>query len=66
MEVELGQGLRHQIRAQLAHLGHAIRGDVFYGGQASDRLYLNASNYEIEFRGRSYNFVSLPSFFHHL
>jgi 23S rRNA pseudouridine1911/1915/1917 synthase len=56
MEVKLGQGLRHQIRAQLSHLGFPIRGDEFYGGKAARRLYLNASKYEIEFEGKSFLF----------
>lgn len=63
MEVELFQGLRHQIRAQLAHLGFPIRGDNFYGGRPASRLYLNASNYEIAFQGRTFNFLSEPSDF---
>lgn len=63
MEVELGQGLRHQIRAQLAHLGFPIRGDEFYGGKAAQRLYLNASKYEIEFEGKTFLFTCEPSNF---
>lgn len=63
MEVELGQGLRHQIRAQLSHLGFPIRGDKFYGGKAASRLYLNASKYEISWEGKDYSFSSEPSYF---
>ncbi|MEZ5988322.1 MAG: RluA family pseudouridine synthase [Planctomycetota bacterium] len=33
-EVELGTGRRHQIRAQLAAAGHALAGDLRYGGRA--------------------------------
>lgn len=33
LEVEIvGPGRRHQIRAGMAHLGHALRGDPLYGG----------------------------------
>ncbi len=54
VEVELKSGLRHQIRAQLAHLGFPLRGDVFYGGKAANRLYLHAFQYELEFEAKSY------------
>lgn len=63
MEVELGQGLRHQIRAQLSHLGFPIRGDKFYGGKPASRLYLNASKYEISCNGQDLVFSSEPTHF---
>ena len=44
--VELKTGLRHQIRAQLAHLGFPILGDELYGGHPADRLFLHAWMYE--------------------
>ena len=44
--VNLKTGLRHQIRAQLAHLGFPILGDVLYGGRSADRLFLHALRYE--------------------
>lgn len=47
VEVTLKTGLRHQIRAQLAHLGFALVGDTFYGGRAASRLYLHALTYTI-------------------
>lgn len=47
VEVSLKTGLRHQIRAQLAHLGFPLVGDTFYGGPAAKRLYLHAYNYRI-------------------
>ncbi len=37
VEVELISGRFHQIRAQLAHLGHAIKGDVKYGARRSNK-----------------------------
>jgi 23S rRNA-/tRNA-specific pseudouridylate synthase len=60
MEVELQNGLRHQIRAQLACLGYPIRGDVFYGGKPAKRLYLHAQTYEIEFQDKAFIFCSNP------
>jgi 23S rRNA pseudouridine1911/1915/1917 synthase len=44
--VNLKTGLRHQIRAQLAHLGFPILGDELYGGRKADRLFLHALRYE--------------------
>lgn len=44
--VNLKSGLRHQIRAQLAHLGFPILGDVLYGGVEEERLFLHALRYE--------------------
>jgi 23S rRNA pseudouridine1911/1915/1917 synthase len=46
--VSLSSGLRHQIRAQLSHLGFPIVGDELYGAAKSDRLYLHALRYEWE------------------
>jgi 23S rRNA pseudouridine1911/1915/1917 synthase len=44
--VNLKTGLRHQIRAQLAHLGFPILGDILYGGRAAERVFLHALRYE--------------------
>lgn len=44
--VNLKTGLRHQIRAQLAHLGFPILGDELYGGRKAERLFLHAYRYE--------------------
>ncbi len=44
--VNLKTGLRHQIRAQLAHLGFPILGDELYGGVEAERLYLHSLRYE--------------------
>jgi 23S rRNA pseudouridine1911/1915/1917 synthase len=44
--VELETGHRHQIRAQLAHLGSPILGDELYGGKKAERLFLHAWRYQ--------------------
>lgn len=44
--VNLKTGIRHQIRAQLSHLGFPILGDELYGGKKADRLFLHALRYE--------------------
>jgi 23S rRNA pseudouridine1911/1915/1917 synthase len=43
IEIEIETGVRHQIRAHLAHLGLPIVGDTTYGGAQGPRLYLHAS-----------------------
>lgn len=50
LSIELVTGRFHQIRAQLAHIGHPIKGDVKYGARRknSDRsIHLHA--YQLEF-----------------
>ena len=42
LEIALRTGLPHQIRVQLAHVGHPIWGDVKYGGTPWGRLGLHA------------------------
>lgn len=60
MEVHLKSGLRHQIRAQLAHLGFPLLGDIFYGGRPAKRLYLHAAAYRLQISGKEYFFESNP------
>lgn len=48
IKISLKTGLRHQIRAQLSHLGFPLLGDEFYGGAKSMRLYLHAFEYRLE------------------
>jgi len=43
LELQLETGRTHQARAQLAHAGSPIAGDVLYGGAAAPRLMLHAS-----------------------
>ncbi len=45
LEVTIHKGVRHQIRAHLAGVGHPIAGDAFYGGASPKglaRLFLHA------------------------
>lgn len=58
LEVNLNQGIRHQIRVQLSHHGFPILGDVLYGAEESDRLYLHAFKYEIIFKDEKFIFQS--------
>jgi 23S rRNA pseudouridine1911/1915/1917 synthase len=45
--VEIETGMRHQIRAHLAAIGHPVVGDALYGGPAAERLWLHARELEI-------------------
>ncbi|MBG08795.1 MAG: hypothetical protein CME68_08555 [Halobacteriovoraceae bacterium] len=49
--IKLKTGLRHQIRAQLSHLGFPILGDELYGGGPSLRIFLHALYYEVPLEG---------------
>jgi len=42
LEVEIHKGFRHQIRAHSAWIGLPILGDMLYGEQDSNRLWLEA------------------------
>lgn len=63
VEIKLKSGLRHQIRAQMAFLGHPLVGDVFYGGKEAKRLYLHALSYKLEILGKDFLWESIPSDF---
>lgn len=47
-------GRTHQLRVHLQQLGHAILGDVLYGGEAADRLFLHAFSLEITLPNRQH------------
>lgn len=47
IELKPETGRTHQLRVHLAHFGHPIVGDEFYGGEKVDRLYLHATELEI-------------------
>lgn len=42
LQVRLYTGIKHQIRAQLAYLGHPVLGDGKYGSKSASPLYLDA------------------------
>jgi 23S rRNA pseudouridine1911/1915/1917 synthase len=42
LQITLETGLPHQIRAQLAHVGHPLLGDLKYGGPPAKRVALHA------------------------
>jgi len=42
LEVRIGTGRTHQIRAHLAGIRHPVAGDRLYGAQAADRIFLHA------------------------
>jgi 23S rRNA pseudouridine1911/1915/1917 synthase len=55
--VQLNEGKRHQIRAQLSSSGYPIYGDVLYGGTPSERLFLHAYNYQFNFCDKEYDLL---------
>ena len=51
LEIELHTGRHHQIRAQLSHIGHPIKGDLKYGAKRSEpdaSICLHARRLEFE------------------
>jgi 23S rRNA pseudouridine1911/1915/1917 synthase len=42
LEVRIGTGRTHQIRAHLASIGHPVAGDRVYGARAGKRIFLHA------------------------
>jgi 23S rRNA pseudouridine1911/1915/1917 synthase len=51
IELRPTTGRTHQLRVHLNYLGHPIMGDVVYGGEKADRLYLHAKSLEITLPG---------------
>lgn len=47
LELKPTTGRTHQLRVHLKQIGHPIIGDVIYGGQPADRLFLHAAELEI-------------------
>ena len=47
VELKPTSGRTHQLRVHMKYLGHPIVGDVVYGGEKADRLYLHANKLEI-------------------
>jgi 23S rRNA pseudouridine1911/1915/1917 synthase len=42
LDVRIGTGRTHQIRAHLASIGHPVAGDRLYGARAGPRIFLHA------------------------
>lgn len=54
LKVQIETGRFHQIRAQMAHIGHPVKGDIKYGGRRKNEdrsIYLCA--YEIKFKSKA-------------
>ena len=47
VELRPTTGRTHQLRVHLQYLGHPILGDVVYGGEKAERLFLHAKKLEI-------------------
>jgi tRNA pseudouridine32 synthase / 23S rRNA pseudouridine746 synthase len=47
LELEPLTGRTHQLRVHMAHLGHPIIGDKFYGGANAPRLWLHAYSLQL-------------------
>lgn len=60
VELKPETGRTHQLRVHMAHLGHPIVGDVFYGGRAADRLYLHAHTLEVTLPNRERKVFTCP------
>lgn len=53
-------GRTHQLRVHLSHQGHPIVGDVLYGGEPAERLYLHAYSLEITLPNRERKTFTAP------
>jgi 23S rRNA pseudouridine1911/1915/1917 synthase len=42
LEIRIGTGRTHQIRAHLSSIGHPVAGDRVYGAKARERIFLHA------------------------
>ncbi len=60
VSVQLKTGARHQIRFQLSNLGFPILGDELYGAESSDRVYLHAFQYALEYKEVEYHYEAVP------
>lgn len=53
-------GRTHQLRVHLKQLKHPIVGDILYGGEVAERLYLHASQLEIRLPSKEINTFTAP------
>ncbi len=65
LTIQLLTGRTHQIRAQLAHLGHPIIGDVAYGGESlseKEKILLKCSKLTFEIENENFEFALTDRF----
>jgi 23S rRNA pseudouridine1911/1915/1917 synthase len=55
LEVKLITGFRHQIRVQLASIGHAVVGDDIYGIDDESELLLHAYHYQLQYNDKDFD-----------
>jgi len=60
VELKPTTGRTHQLRVHMKYLGHPIMGDVVYGGEPADRLYLHAGALEITLPGGKRTVFEVP------
>lgn len=60
VELKPTSGRTHQLRVHMKYLGHPIMGDVVYGGEPADRLYLHAGTLEITLPGGKRTVFEVP------
>ena len=60
VELKPTSGRTHQLRVHMKYLGHPIMGDVVYGGEPADRLYLHAGSLEITLPGGKRTVFTVP------
>lgn len=60
VELRPTSGRTHQLRVHMKYLGHPIVGDVVYGGEKADRLYLHAGSLEITLPGGKRTTFEVP------
>ena len=60
VELRPTTGRTHQLRVHMKYLGHPIVGDVVYGGEKANRLYLHAGKLEITLPGGKRTVFEVP------
>lgn len=60
LELQPATGRTHQLRVHLSQIGHPILGDVLYGGDPADRLFLHAYKLEITLPSRERKVFEAP------
>ena len=58
LKVSIDTGRTHQIRVHCAYNGHPVLGDVKYGAQEMNRLYLHAQKIKFEYKGKMMTFIA--------